>query len=97
MKTTLEITGSTQKISAPLTDAEFAAVQELLMEQLNITREQITPGADIETDLGADSLDKVEIVMQAEERFNVTIADDQAEPVRTVEDLCEVLARLLGR
>jgi acyl carrier protein len=97
MKTTLEIASPNQKISAPLTDEEFAAVQELLMEQLNITREQITPGADIETDLGADSLDKVEILMKAEERFNVTIADDQAEPVRTVEDLCEVLARLLGR
>ena len=83
--------------SALLTDAEITAVQDILMDQLNVKREQVTADADIEADLGADSLDKVEIVMRTEERFNVTILDDQVEPVRTVEQLHEVLAKALGR
>lgn len=84
-------------MNAPLTDAEYAAVQEILMEQLDVAREQVTPAALVDADLSADSLDKVEIVMKLEERFDVTIADDVAEPVRTVEDLCEALATTLGR
>lgn len=80
-----------------LSDDEVAAVQDILMDQLDVRREQVTPNAGIEADLMADSLDKVEIVMRLEERFNVTVADDDAEPVRTVEDLYELLAKALGR
>ncbi len=80
-----------------LSDDEVDAVQDILMDQLDVRREQVTPNAGIEADLMADSLDKVEIVMRLEERFNVTVADDDAEPVRTVEDLYELLAKALGR
>lgn len=80
-----------------LSDDEVAAVQDILMDQLDVRREQVTPNAGIEADLMADSLDKVEIVMRLEERFNVTVADDDAEPVKTVEDLYELLAKALGR
>ena len=97
MNAKLQTASSPRKIDAPLTDAEFTAAQDILIDQLGIERDQITSDADIEADLGADSLDKVEIVMKAEERFSVTIPDDQAEPVRTVEDLCTLLAKLLGR
>ena len=97
MKTNIETPDQEQTANAPLAAAEYAAVQEILMDQLNVTRTQVTPAALLDADLGADSLDKVEIVMKLEERFNVTIADDDAEPVETVEDLCEALARTLGR
>lgn len=86
-----------QTTNALLSDAEMAAVQDILMDQLDVAREQVTPAAAIEADLMADSLDKVEIVMRMEERFNVTIADDDAEPVKTVEDLYETLAKVLRR
>ncbi|HEY9172187.1 MAG TPA: acyl carrier protein [Verrucomicrobiae bacterium] len=91
-------TADTKQVSnALLTDAEIAAVQDILMDQLDVTRAQVTPAAGIEADLMADSLDNVEIVMRMEERFNVTIADDDAEPVKTVEDLYETLAKVLRR
>ena len=97
MKTNIETPDQEQAANAPLAAAEYAAVQEILMDQLNVTRNQVTPAALLDADLGADSLDKVEIVMKLEERFNVTIADDEAEPVETVGDLCEALAKTLGR
>jgi acyl carrier protein len=72
-------------------------VQDILIEQLHITREQITPDARIVADLNADSLDMVEIAMKAEETFNFTLPDDQAEGIVTVDDLYEAVGTLLGR
>jgi acyl carrier protein len=82
--------------NARLTEAEFAAVQDILMDEMGVTRTQITPETVID-DLGADSLTKIEIVMRLEERFQVTIEDEDVEPVRSVEDLCEALAKALRR
>jgi acyl carrier protein len=79
-----------------LTDVETAKVQEILVEQLGVTREQLTPEARIEEDLGADSLDKVEITMRTEEMFAVTIPDEEAEKVKTVQDLYAAVGTLLG-
>lgn len=97
MNANTETADRKQVTNALLSDAEITAVQDILMDQLDVTREQVTPAAAIEADLMADSLDKVEIVMRVEERFNVTIADDEAEPVKTVEDLYETLAKVLRR
>lgn len=72
-------------------------VDQILVQQLGVEPGQITPEAEIMADLGADSLDIVEIGMQAEETFNVTIADETMENVRTVGDLYETLAGLLER
>ena len=80
-----------------LTDQEMAKVQEILMHQLQIKPEQITPEARIMADLGADSLDMVEIAMKAEEEFSLTLPDDEAEKIVTVEDLYEAVGTLLGR
>ena len=80
-----------------LTDTETRKVQDILMQQLQISRAQITPEARIMADLGADSLDMVEIAMKAEEEFNVTLPDDDAEKIVTVEDLYEAVGKLLGR
>jgi acyl carrier protein len=78
-----------------LTDAEVAKVQDILIDQLHVTREQVTPEARIEDDLGADSLDVVEIAMKTEEVFNLTLPDEQAEKVKTVQDLCDAVGSLL--
>jgi len=93
-KTVTELRHTT---NARLTDEGIAAVDDILAGQLDVTPAQITPEAVIDADLGADSLDKVEIVMRLEERFGVSITDDTAETVRTVEDLYEALAKTLGR
>jgi acyl carrier protein len=97
MNANIGLTERNQNTNALLSEAEVAAVREILAEQLDVERAQITPEAVIDADLGADSLDKVEIVMKLEERFNVTITDEIAETVKSVEDLCEALAKALGR
>jgi acyl carrier protein len=80
-----------------LTDAEIAKVQDILMHQLQISREQIKPESRIMADLQADSLDMVEIAMKAEEEFNLTLPDDEAEKIVTVDDLYEAVGKFLGR
>ena len=67
------------------------------MEQLGVERSQITAEAKIMEDLGADSLDMVEIAMTVEEDFNLTIPDEDMEKVQTVGDLHEALAAFLER
>ena len=80
-----------------LTEKEMAAVQDLLIDKLGVKREQLVPDAKIKEDLGADSLDTVDIIMCLEEEFELTIADDAAEQVQTVDDVYNLLAKLLGR
>ena len=80
-----------------LTDTEMRKVQDILIDQLHINREQIKPEARIMADLGADSLDMVEIAMKAEEEFSLTLPDDEAEKIVTVDDLYEAVGTLLGR
>ena len=80
-----------------LTDTETTKVQDILIDQLHINREQIKPEARIMADLGADSLDMVEIAMKAEEEFNLTLPDEEAEKIVTVDDLYEAVGTLLGR
>ena len=80
-----------------LTDTETRKVQDILMQQLQINRAQIVPEARIMADLGADSLDMVEIAMKSEEEFNLTLPDDEAEKIVTVDDLYEAVGNLLSR
>jgi acyl carrier protein len=80
-----------------LTDTEMTRVQDILMDQLQVAREQIKPDAGIMEDLGADSLDMVEIAMKAEEQFSLTLPDDEAEKIVTVGDLYEAVGKFLGR
>jgi len=80
-----------------LTEKEIAAVQDLLIDKLGIKREQLVPDAKIKEDLGADSIDTVDIIMGLEEEFELTIADDAADQVQTVDDVYNLLAKLLGR
>ena len=80
-----------------LNNTEMTKVQDILIDQLHIKREQITPEARIIADLQADSLDMVEIAMKAEEEFNLTLPDDEAEKIVTVDDLYEAVGTLLAR
>jgi acyl carrier protein len=73
-------------------DAEV--ILQILMENLDVAREQITANAKLEDDLGVDSLGLVEITMAVEERLHLTVADEQAEKVKTVGDLFELVAEL---
>jgi acyl carrier protein len=61
-------------------------VKKIISEQLMIDEDEITPGATFEDDLGADSLDIVELVMQFEEVFDLEIPDDEAEKMVKVKD-----------
>ncbi len=61
-------------------------VSEIIIEQLGITREELVAKANFIDDLGADSLDIVELVMAIEEEFDIEIPDDDAEKIQTIGD-----------
>ena len=66
-------------------------VSELIVEQLGVTQEEIVPEAAFIDDLGADSLDIVELVMAMEETFDIEIPDDDAEKIQTIGDAMSYL------
>ncbi|MBS0208126.1 MAG: acyl carrier protein [Planctomycetes bacterium] len=59
-------------------------VINIVAEQLGVNKEQVTPETSFVNDLGADSLDTVELVMELEEEFDINIPDDSAEKIQTV-------------
>ena len=59
-------------------------VTDLIVEQLGVSREQVVPKASFIDDLGADSLDTVELVMEFEDEFELSIPDEEAEKIQTV-------------
>ena len=62
-------------------------VKKIVVEQLGVKEDEVTPNASFVDDLGADSLDTVELVMALEEEFNIEISDEDAEKIRTVKDV----------
>jgi acyl carrier protein len=66
-------------------------VSEIIVEQLGVNAEQVTAEASFVEDLGADSLDVVELVMAFEEEFNAEIPDEDAEKLRTVGSVIQYL------
>jgi len=62
-------------------------VKEIICEQLGVSAEEVTPQASFIEDLGADSLDLVELVMALEEEYDMEISDEDAEKIRTVQDV----------
>jgi acyl carrier protein len=61
-------------------------VHEIIINKLGVEESQITPNASFINDLGADSLDTVELIMEFEKAFNITIDDSDAEKIQTVGD-----------
>jgi acyl carrier protein len=61
-------------------------VKSIIMEQLGVDDEEVTSTASFTDDLGADSLDQVELVMALEEEFNLEISDEDAEKIKTVQN-----------
>jgi len=83
--------GTTTLISgAPAPSATFERVRKIVSEHLGVEPEKVTNSANFVDDLGADSLDSVELVMACEEEFQIEISDDEAERVLTVADMVTV-------
>ncbi len=68
-------------------------VKEIIVEQLGVDPAQVTPEASFVNDLGADSLDTVELVMALEEEFNLEIPDEEAEKITTVGQAIEYIKK----
>jgi len=73
-----------------------AKVKDIIEKELGVEREKLTEGASFIEDLGADSLDIVELVMEFEKEFNIDIPDEDAEKLRTVGDAVGYLNAKIG-
>jgi acyl carrier protein len=71
-------------------------VKKIIIEQLDVAEEDVVPAASFVDDLGADSLDQVELIMAMEEEFNVSISDEDAEKIVTVQDAIDYVQKALG-
>ena len=69
----------------------FDKVKELIAEQLDVKADDITETSNIQDDLGADSLDIVELIMAFEEEFDIEIPDDAAEKIKTVKNAVDYI------
>jgi acyl carrier protein len=72
-------------------------VKDIIVEELGVEREKLTPEASFMEDLGADSLDTVELVMAFEKEFDIDIPDEDAEKMRTVGDALTYLHEKIGK
>ncbi len=69
-----------------MSDTVHSRVMEIIIEELGVEADKVTPEASFVEDLGADSLDTVELIMAFEEEFEIDIPDEDAEEMRTVGD-----------
>ncbi len=76
--------------------ADFEKIKQIIVEQLGVDESEVNPEAHFINDLGADSLDTVELVMALEEEFGVEISDEDAEKIQTVGDVIKFIDKLKG-
>jgi acyl carrier protein len=76
-------------------DEIFDKVKDVIVDQLNVEEDDVTEDAAFVDDLGADSLDIVELVMALEEQFGISIPDEQAEKIKSVGDAVSFIAESL--
>lgn len=70
--------------------------QEILIDHLGVDAEQILPSSNLTQDLGADSLDHIEIIMAVEVEFEIDIPDEEAEKCQTVEECLAIIEKLVA-
>lgn len=70
---------------------DFDLLQELIAEGLGVEKEKVTREADLAADLGADSLDAVEIIMAIEDEFDITVDDEAAQEFKTVGQIADFI------
>ena len=75
---------------------EFERLQQIISDKLNITLDKITLESRFEEDLSADSLDLLNVVMEVEEEFGISIADEQLMGISTVEDALEAINKVIN-
>ncbi|MBW2027669.1 MAG: acyl carrier protein [Deltaproteobacteria bacterium] len=71
-------------------------VKKIICEQLDVAEEDVVPEASFVDDLGADSLDQVELIMAMEEEFDLSISDEEAEKIATVKDAIDFIKKAIG-
>lgn len=76
-----------------MSDSPEAKVKEIIINELGVESDKVVPEASFVEDLGADSLDTVELVMAFEEEFEIDIPDEDAEQMRTVGDAISYIAK----
>ena len=72
----------------------YEKVSKMLIDQLSIDPAKITPDAEIIKDLGADSLDVVELMMAIEDEYGITLPENDVEGIKTVQDVVNMLEKL---
>lgn len=68
-------------------------VKQIIIDQLSVEESEVTPSASFVDDLGADSLDRVELIMALEEAFDLEIPDEKAETIKTVQDAVDYIEK----
>lgn len=71
----------------------FDKVKEIIVSELKVDPSKVTPEANLKEDLGADSIDAVEVIMSLEDEFNISIDDDAAQNIKTVQDLVDFIEK----
>jgi len=74
-----------------MSNTTLERVKKVVVEQLSVDENEVTPEASFTADLGADSLDTVELVMAFEEEFGIEIPDEEAEKISTVKDAVDYI------
>ena len=74
-----------------MTDGTFERLKKIIVEQLGVDEEEVTPQASFVEDLNADSLDLVELIMSLEEEFGMEISDEDAEKIQKVQDAVDFI------
>lgn len=75
--------------------AVFDKVKEIIIEELNVDADKVTLEANLKDDLGADSIDAVQIIMDLEDAFNIEIDTDNAEAISTVKNIVDYIESLI--
>ena len=78
-----------------MSDVEEKVIK-MICEQLDVPEEDVVPSASFVDDLGADSLDQVELIMAMEEEFDISIPDEDAENIGTVQNAIDYIKKAIG-